>query len=255
MKKLGLLGMGVGVLLAGAAFAQTTNEVTSVNVVGYYKVTIPPYGQYALVALNLDAIDPTNQNLKGIFGDQLRGSGNPTATDKIMIFDTASSKYKTFARYSDSNYYNVATNWGLVPSNPAIASGQGFWLTAKSGSATNYDVTIMGEVVAAATNTMNIVTNLQLIGYPFSTDITMDKIGLTNGTAHANPSSCDLIYLWSGNWATFGLRSPDRKWHALTGFSSNSVASNTIPMGAGFWYKAKNSSTWTETNSYINNLK
>lgn len=253
MKRLSLVLAGL-CLVAGMAMAQT-NEVTSVNVVGYYKITIPPSNKYTLVSLNLDAIDPTNQNLSGIFGSQLRSGASPALADRIYFYNTGSGQYSTFYRKStDGLYYNTSS--GAV-SNRTIASGESMWILGKTGSTTNYDVTVMGEVVAVGTQQVAMVPGFQLLGYTFSSDMSLVN-SFTNGTAGASPALADRLYVWNGtSYDQYALRAVGgaKVWYStVTGFSGPS-ASNTIPMGVGMWYNAKNSFTLTETNKYIGNLR
>ena len=240
-------------LMATLAMAQT-NEVTSVNVVGYYKMTIAPSGTYSLMALNLDAIDPTNQNIYGIFGTQLRASFSPSACDRILKFNTGSQTYSTYARKSSDGLYHDTANFSGAATNPALLSGQGFWIQSPSTATTNYDVVIMGEVVSVLTQSVNFASGYQLSGYMFSTDVGINNTKLTNGVASFSPGGADQILLFNGSgYTSFALKSSDRMWHLTSNFSG-SAATNIIPMGQGFWYLARTNLTWTETNSYAGNL-
>jgi hypothetical protein len=238
-------------LMATLAMAQT-NEVTSVNVVGYYKVTIPPAGGFTLVALNLDSIDPTNQNIQGIFGTQLRSGSNPNNSDKLYKYLPSGGGYKTFFRKTSTGLYYSSTDL-VNATNPAILTGEGMWLQSQPSATTNYDITLMGEVVSLMTQNVSLVSGLQMSGYPFSTDVALNSTLLRNGKAGSNPNNSDNIYYWNGTgYVNFFLKA--NGWYnsqTLTG-----PVTNVITMGSGFWYLARTNSSfvWSETNSYAGNL-
>lgn len=255
MKKLNLAAAAC--LMATLAMAQT-NEVTSVNVVGYYKLTIASSGRYSMAAINLDSIDPTNQNLMGIFGTQLRSGALAGLGDRIYLFDPVSDVYNTFQRKTSDGLYHNTANFSGAATNPSLTSGQGFWLRSASSATTNYDVVVMGEVVGVMTQSMDLVPGYQLAGYPFSTDVPVNstKLGATGKTGPLLGVG-DRIYIWNGSsYVTLGLWT-NRMWYTSSAFGgANPPATNVIPMGGGFWYRSASNgvSTWSETNSYIGNL-
>lgn len=242
------------VLMATLGMAQT-NEVTSVNVVGYYKATLAPSGGLTLLAVNLDAIDPTNQNLYGIFSTQLRAGSLPTSGDRVYKFNPTTSQYSIYARKSSDGLYHDTANWSGAATNPAIASGEAFWVRSAS-TATNYDVIVMGEVVSVLTQQTAIVTGFQLAGYPFSSDVALNETLIKDtGRKSTLPSNADRIYLWNGTtYVIYGLWT-NGLWYPTTAFGgANPPATNVITLGSGFWYNAKTNMTWTETNKYAGNL-
>lgn len=257
MKKLNLAAAAC--LMATLAMAQT-NEVTSVNVVGYYKVTIPTGGLFTLVALNLDAIDSTNQNLMGIFGTQLRAGAIAGLGDRVYKFSAQSGQYTTFQRKStDGLYHNTSSaGWTNVGgSNASLLSGEAFWLKGATTNMATYDVVVMGEVVSVMTQQVNLVPGFQLQGYTFSTDVPINstKLGAL-GTKHAVYGAGDRVYLWNGaGYTTLGLWT-NGVWYTQWsgGTPLTAAATNVVPMGAGFWYNAKTNNAWSETNSYAGNL-
>jgi len=107
----------------------TTNEVTSVNVVGYNKTDIPPGGNFNLISVQFDAFDPT---LMGVFGtNQLKAGFSPTQADRIYIFDPSKGPAGGYEQYAlraiDKQYYNTVS-WGVTPTNPPLVPGMGMWL-------------------------------------------------------------------------------------------------------------------------------
>lgn len=253
MKWLGVMLLVVGLVVA-VGIAQ---EVTSVNVVGYNKVTMPGNGAFTLVAVNFDAIDPANANVKGIFGTQLRAGASPTSADKLYIYSPTTLKYTTLARkLSDGEYHNTVGFSSNPATNPAMTAGEAIWLKSYAG-APALDITIMGEVVAVSTQEVPIQVGWQLLGYGFSSEIALNDLAFlqSGATAGATPTAADNIYLYNGSaYDKYALKASDGKWHSTVGFSSNPATTNKIDIGKGFWYQARNAFTWKEPCKYLGNL-
>ncbi|MDD5708809.1 MAG: hypothetical protein PHR35_23080, partial [Kiritimatiellae bacterium] len=125
----------------------------------------------------------------------------------------------------------------------------------KSSAVSNHDVYIAGEVVGVATQMINVVSNYQLLSYPFSCDIGINQMSFTNSaSASATPVLSDKLYVWTGtNFVSYGLKFPDRQWHNLKNWNGAPV-SDVLKAGQGFWYFAKTNFTWTETNRYLSSF-
>lgn len=263
-----------GWLMAGLAVVSSmamaqTNQVTSVNIVGYNTCTLYPGGRFHQVGIQLDQFTPT---LMGVFGtNQLRGSTFSTRADQLWVWD--GMKYVSYAFDTNPvvNAWCDTTHWG-TPTNPVLDQGSAFFiLTPKSGpyaTQTN-TIRIMGEVVLVDTQMITMVTNrYAMMCYPFSSDIRIDQLNFANCGAYSNgfSSRADQLWIWDSSqklYLSFALKNttPPR-WYQISPlnlFSSGPAASNVISLGQAFWYvrstyAPKITWTWTEVNPYKSNL-
>ena len=127
MRKLSVFAAAM--MVAVGVFA-ATNEVTSVNVVGFNKVAIPP-NAWAMVTLNFESFG--DSTIGDLVGDQL-----PSGS-KAYIWDRAASGYALASVGRGGWAGDGATN--------VILRGDGFWLY-NSDTVTN-EVSLKGEVPAA----------------------------------------------------------------------------------------------------------
>jgi hypothetical protein len=253
MKRLSLILATLAI--AGFVFAQT-NEVTSVNVVGYNKITLLPTGKLVICSLQFDPFDPT---LNGVLGTNiLRPTAKGYNGDQLFIYSTAKAGYDTYQLSPSFWWYNISAP--SVPTNPPLVAGQSFWIQSARTSSSNLDIAIMGEVVDVATQQITIVSNLQMIAYPFSCDTLLNQTGLRNsGAAKTGKGSAgDSIYLWDATaqgYNTFQLSTNDViGWYNIS--QASVPETNVFSLGQGFWYKsAKGAFSWQETNVYLNNLR
>jgi len=253
MKKVALVLLAVGLL--GVVQCAQAAEVSSVNVVGFYKVTVPGKGM-ALCSLQLDSIDPANQNLLGVLGtNQLFKSNISTAADKVLLWDTGIQKWVQYYQKADGNFALVA---GGVVTNPPLFSGSGFFITRQG--ATDLSVTFTGEALQDPVVTNTIVPGLQPTAYPFSSatglaDMNLGKVGFPSTIS----TSADKVTVWdtaTTNYVQYFLRtSTPVAWHKVAGGAG--PFNPTIELGQGFWYSrntAKPAFEWAETNKYLGNL-
>ena len=253
MKKLALCFAIVGL---SAAAALAADDVTSVNVVGFSKVTLPPGSQTGIVmiAMQFDAFDPT---LMGVFGtNQLRPATKVGNADQVWLWNVQRQEYDKYALKTDLQY-RAATNWSGPATNPPLVSGQGMFIKAGASTTQTNTLTLMGQVVAYGSIETDIKAGWQLISYPFTCDVGLGAMSFTNvgaGTAASKVGNADNIRIWNGtSWDSYGLKSSDRQWHNTTNWSGPAVNPNVL-LSQGFWYIAKSDFTWTETNKYLNNL-
>ena len=117
------------------------------------------------------------------------------------------------------------------------------------------EFSLHGEAVDVATQAVEIVTGFQLVGYPFSADIDLQDMDFANDGATANNKvgGGARVYIWDGDGYGIYQLKTDLMWYATTNFGGGPV-DVTVPLGQGFWYEAKTSFTWTETNRYLGNL-
>ena len=274
---------------AGEASA-TLTHTNSVGDFGYYRVVgiTGPSAQLWGYArqdkpgnskLNVVAIPfvTSNQTLNSLM-DPLQFSGhynNAGRADQLMIWDASSQAYVNLALYDLRAFgaqYASNTGWKAVSgfgptaayTNPVLPAGSAIWIR---GSTTNdRKVAIAGEVGMAAAATNDIVQGLQLIGNPFS-----EQVSLSNLTIHVNATGSynnaglsDQIMLWDTgsqgyvNLALYDLRSFGAGydyltgWKSVAGFGPTSAYVNvTLKPGQGFWFRAVNGAfQWVETNEY-----
>jgi len=249
------------VVLALAFRFSTAQEVPSVNIVGYNKLTLPPSNKLILVGINLDAFDPT---LKGALGTNqlIPGTASSYANaDQVRLFNTSLQKYEYFAlKTNDYLFHKCAnlTEWTSPATNPPIVPGMGFWLKSSPTSTVEREITLIGQVVSVVTQTMNVVSGLQFMAYPFSCDVNIQNTTFTNGAnmgSAANYATADQIIVWcQTNYQYFGLKS-NGLWYPCNNLSqwAGTSAVTNIVMGQGFWYKKTRGAdfTWVETNKYL----
>lgn len=240
-------------MFLSAGFANAATNVSSMNIVGNMIFQLPPTGQYLQVGIQFDAFDAT---LVGVLGtNQLRSGNLPAQADKVYIWDTAGTPgYKTYALKTSTKQYHYTTNWSGPPVNPPLVVGQAIWLQSALTSAMPAEITVLGEVVAAATQAVTIVTGFQMIAYPFSCDVNLQDMGFSYDGAQAGllPGNADQIYAWQKNaYQGYGLKSSDHLWHHLTNWSGAAADVNMI-LGQGFWYLSRKTGQWTwhPTNSF-----
>ncbi|MDD5435403.1 MAG: hypothetical protein PH343_08245 [Nitrospira sp.] len=237
-----------------------TNEVQSANIVGYNRVTIPSNGQLAMVSMQFDGIGATN-TFFDVFGTNqlIKNNSNPSSADRIYQYDTVSSTYKIYYQRASNNFFYQTGN--NVPTNPVLEAGDAFWIRSPSSATSNRELVVLGEVVVAPVINMGMVSNMNMISYPFTSDIGLNELGFSNSVGSArnnsNPSSADRIYIYqNGSYKIYGLKTGG--WTATSpgSYSTNPPTTDRISMGQGFWYRAvSNNWTWVETNRYLSAIQ
>lgn len=250
----------LGLVLA-ATVAYATNQVTSVNVVGYTKIEAPGQ-ELVLKAMSFDAFD---QTLVGVFGtNQLNkktAKGGWGAADKIYIWDPSLPGYKIYGQDVDNEFYDVI-NGGSAVTSEIMTAGTAFWMRSAASQGVTNQVTLMGEVVAAPTQIVDIVEGLQLISYGFSSDLTLQGSEFVNSganlaTVKGGAGAADKVYVWKPG-VGFEIYAPDETgtWYNLDEWKVTPADVN-IELGNGFWFLRRTGTgtfPWTETNKYLNNL-
>ena len=255
MRKVSLVILSL-VVAATTAFA-ASNEVYSVNSVGYSTVTVPPTA-FVMLGVSFDGFDPT---YSGLIGEQLRSTGVQATSDQIFSWDPAANG--GLGGYN--NYFQYAGVYYLLPSfavtNPPLVAGEALWIKAPDSgtfSTTTNEITILGEVVDVSTQLTQVVTGFQQLALPFSSDITLGELGLVDdGNWTGVQATSDAFYIWdpTANGGLGGYSSYLAYLGVVYLLPSFTVATDEVlPIGQGFWYEAKSGFTWTETNMYLNNL-
>ena len=235
----------VALLVMCAGIAQ---EATSVNVVGFTRVTVPGSGGWVMAAVPFDPSAGVVTDLETVFGtNQLTQHTFPTLADRVYLWNGVG--YDIFYQRPGGAFY-----LGGAASNPPVQAGDAFWIRSPSGDS-DKEVVFKGQVVAVATQQLDMVAEFQMIGNPFSCDMELTESGFeaSGATANTFPTLADRVYVWNGTgYDIYFLRTGDG-WRAAS--APTTPTNVVIPMGEGFWYRAKNGGfTWSETNVYLGNL-
>ena len=262
MKKLGAFLVGLG-LAAGTVLAANTNTASSVNAVGFVNKTMEP-NKWILATCNFQKVGGGTNTLLDVFGtSQLAQNDSVPLCDIVILWDVAQAKYQAYAQWTDGVFYkaNDITEWGAsIAANPEIPVGTAMWIVPSSALASNKTITLAGEVVSVATQTLAVASGWQLMGYPLTCDVPLQNTGFAASGAAKNDSVplCDVVITWvSDHYQAYALWT-DNQWYKandITEWGNSILATNTITLGEGFWYIAKNDITLTEVSPYVNNLK
>ncbi len=259
MKKIMSLAL-TGLLAATVAHA-ASNEVYSVNVVGFQKMQIKPNTFY-LTACSFEA--GSSNTLLDIFGtNMLAQNDNYINCDRVLIYNPTTQTYQAWAQWTDGVFYkaNNASQWeSSIAGNPEVPVGSGFFLVC--GSGTSNTVTYVGDVVQDASNSVVLKPGFQVVSYPFSSDIALQSTSLRTcgATANANYASADRIMTYeAGVYQSYALYT-DGIWYKANNaqqWEASIAATNTIKAGESvFYYRVGSSNlTWTETNKYLQSLQ
>jgi len=259
MKKLMSLAL-TGLLAATVAHA-ASNEVYSVNVVGFQKLQISP-STYYLSACNFEA--GSSNTLQDIFGtDMLAQNDNYLRCDRVLIYDNATQTYQAWAQWTDGVFYkaNTMTEWNQsIAGNPEVPVGAGFFIVCGIGGSNT--ITYVGDVVMNESNSVVLKPGFQVVSYPFSSDIALQSTSLRTCGAIANENylSADRVMTYNaGTYQTYALYT-DGIWYkanSMTEWNQSIPATNTIKAGESVFYRRVGSSnlTWTETNKYLQSLQ
>ena len=217
MKKLGAFLAGVG-LLASATFAADSNTATSVNIVGFQKITCPR-GQLVMVSTAFKSLDGAPLKSANVFSNQLpEGSF-------VYAWSAVSNKYLI----DDIDL----EGWR---ENITYEGKMGFWIRVPATADSNsYDVVMSGEVPMNEYVTNNIYPGLNMFGFPYTASVLW-----TNTSLAKNAQGGDWLYIWTGS----GYNSYTMD---LEGWGdANSVIINP---GTAFWFRSISGSVST----YIEN--
>jgi hypothetical protein len=251
-------------LLSIATAVSAQNPVT-VGVFGYSRVS-KPAAKLTIVGNNFGDGSSTLNDVLSI--DQFNGDALFSSADRVIVWDAGTDQYTTYAAYDDTGYGGSTIEWRDASDfygsavNPVIPVGSAFWIQS-SGSVTDTNLVITGDVVATASATNQIVTGFQMLSYPFSTDVDLNETMLEqNATGDALFSSADRVIAWndvSQAYKTYalyddtGYGGSTREWRDAGDFY-NPAGAISVTLGQGFWYEAQSAFTWVETNKYYGNL-
>jgi len=213
--------LGAAAIAAASALSTMAQNVYSLNVVGYYNLTLP--AGFSLIANQLDADGTgTNNTAATVFGNAL------PAGAVVYTWNGASYNISTFVKAKGGG----STNWSPVyPLNP----GEGAWLNVPAGGAGTY--TIVGQVLQGALVNPNLPA---AGGYSLVSSMVPLSGGLTTVLGY-QPLVGDQAYQWNGTDYTINTFVK-----AKGGGSTNwSPAEPSLGIGEGFWLKSGAGAVWS----------
>lgn len=215
--KFGLLVL-VGSIAAGSVFA-ATSEVSSVNVVGYMKISVPS-NQFIMYGMPFDLVGVTNVKFSV---REVMGTNDILNNTKVYFWNGTN--------YSIESYIAASRIW-TPNSYSNVMRGDAFWV--KSPKATN--LTILGQVPVI--NTPQVMDlGFQLVTYPYPTDTAW-----TNTVLGTNANNNDKIMVFNGTgYVTYSYIKALKIW---------SPTNPVFRAGDGFWYKAAKATNFTENMPY-----
>jgi len=241
-------------MVVGVAYAAEP-PVHSVNVVGYANIPQPPGLDMKSSVFNVSSGTNTIQEILGTNGT---ANADETLADNVYIY--TGSGYKVIWLYAGAGDPSLHLKWVDPdiggPSTDVFLPGQGFFVLNRS-TTTNYYQQV-GDAVDEDEINMVIVPGLQIMAYPYSADVTVDKLACTNGNASADETLADNIYLKTDSgykllwlYSEPGDPSLHRKW---VDPDLGAVSTELLPAGDAFWYRSRSTTnvTWTENRPYLN---
>lgn len=253
MKKLGAFLVGLG-LVAGVASAANVN---SVNMVGYAKRQLLPNN---LIMCSVGFSSMTTNSIDAVFSGQLTGALDSSTSDAIIKWNPVTQKYENAWKVSGSGLPEYDGKWfiddGAFPPNPSpmtFAPGEGFWIKSKQTS--TQEVVFAGEVPLGAASSIHIVNQMNFVSYPYTSAVGINDP--TNGLAACaagglDSAVSDALIIWDEPtqkyifmWLVQGSGEPayDGKWFYDDGAFPPNLATNTLQVCQGFWFRRKAGST------------
>lgn len=234
----------VAMLVVTATVWAATNQVSSVNVAGYLKLTV----QRGLNQIRNDFIclagDPTTQN---VLGDQL-----PVNTRVYLWRPGVGGGYsqEIYEEKWSGGFPPVYLGNEWNPGTNHLDPGRGFWLQIPNNAPQpTYTLNLLGEVPSNPTSTIPITYGLNMIGYSYPVDVVLSNLDLT-----AKAAVGDRIYKWNGSGYDQNIY--QEIWSGgfppvLLG-TDWAVPSMQIKVGQGLWYQRNTAGTvnWVEDIPY-----
>ncbi|MEI8139139.1 MAG: hypothetical protein WCI03_04650 [bacterium] len=207
MKNLGAFLVGMS-LVAGSALA--ANPVTSVNIVGFSKITCPR-GGYVLVTTAFESIAGTALKSLDVFGTSQLPAGT-------VIYAWDQLKPSGAGYWQDS--YNAKNGW---ETNINYKAGMGFWIFVPPGAAQpSYDVVLAGQVPMQSVSSNMVYDGYAMLGYPYTSSMLWTNTDL----AKKSPNGT-VLYWWDTSITNYQQNSKSKgSW-----VDPNMVITETM----GFW--------------------
>ena len=210
MKK---LVMTVAVLTCAASFV-SAQTVTSANIVGYAKQTVPA-GGFQILAPQFTAGDAGGISL----GDVFSGMNN---LDEVLFWN--GSDYDLF-RYWDGYGWYYDNDFDEAD-DVLVPEGSAVWGKSAAGAST---IVMAGQVPSVASITNTLTSGFNMVANPYPTALALEDL------PENVLSDLDEILFWNGTdydvyrfWLGYG-------WYYDNDFDEADTVE--IPVGAGFWLK------------------
>ena len=168
MKRVLVAVLVLGVMVSGAFAA--SNEVNSVNVVGFQNLDIASEG-YTMVAAPFNSLTGSN-SVSEMIGDALTQGNTKAEADNILFFDPVEQKYITIWK-SPIGWLNNVT-----PTTQEFWTARGFWV--RTSQSSNQILNVAGDVPLANSTTQTVFEGYNLVAYPYPANVV-----LTNTDLHA----------------------------------------------------------------------
>jgi hypothetical protein len=197
----------VAAFLAAGLASSMAQNVYSLNVVGYYNVTVPANG-FAMVANQLST---TNNTLKGVI---------PTAPDGCKF-------YKYNAGWTTFTYDELEPGW-TPNGDVAFAPGEGGMF--RNTTASPLTLTFVGEVMQGSL-TNNLPAGYAVVSSKVPQAQTLADMGLPGVDG-------DKAYVYNSGYTTFTYDELEPGW------TPGATAGPTIPVGQAFFVRKGAPASW-----------
>jgi len=220
MNKMGLLVVGSALLIGSMAVAQT-GVVTSVNIVGFNKITCAK-GKWILVSSAFKSLSGAPLKSADVIGTQLPlGSSTYAYSPQLH-------------RYLIDNYAeddNGDPAWGT---NLVYQGGMGFWINVPADAPqASYDVYLMGEVPVDASSSNIVFNGFTMMGYPYTANIVWTNTSLAK-TAQLG----DSLYTWTPATGVYQINNYAEDDNGDPAWGNPNLV---LTPGMGFWYQTASS--------------
>ena len=231
-------------ILAGALVAVAQTQVSSNNIVGYFKLTLD---RGKLILLR-NVFDSGSTN--AVTPDSLFGSTLPVGTE-VYAWNNQTAAY-LISKYSIKSgppptFKPTTTNWTI---SVDIGRGKGFWLKIPTNAPqSTYTIYFTGQVPTNSTETIQIAQGLNMAAYTFPSEILW-----TNTALSKNSKVGDEMYLWNPTNQSYTItkytikNGPPPTFKPVT--TNWTILNMTIPFGHSVWYKSAVPREWSEPRPY-----
>jgi hypothetical protein len=200
-------------MAASLASSMAQSNVYSLNVVGYYNVTVPANGFYMVA----NQLNTTNNSLASLL---------PNVADGSQLF-----KYN--GGYSAYVFDGIAMAWGGGPPDPTVQTlnpGEGAFFRDAVGG-TGQVLTFVGEVEQGS------LANTLPVGNAVRSSM-VPQAGLLTTDLGVPPDDGDIAFVYSGGYSAYVYDGIALAWGGtLPGGGSVDAGGPPIAVGQGFFYK------------------
>ncbi|MBN1557774.1 MAG: hypothetical protein JW951_06470 [Lentisphaerae bacterium] len=245
---LSLLALACVVSLAVAV------EVTSENVAGAVRITVPDKNELVLVGTSMLPVGGANPTLADIFGTgQLASSTLIAQCDRVFLWNEGDQSYQIFAQKPTGDFY-LTSDWGGDPTNPVVALGTAMWVKSAGAS---HPVTLLGEAPTEDDYTTGVAGNAGkpffFLSNPYPTAADVQGLINTNDGAKASflIAQADRMFLWNTatqSYLVLALKD-DNQWRDVNDWDGDPVDID-LGVAEGFLFKSSMNFDWVEPRPY-----